>query len=769
MKAMFGICALRVRVHAVALAAALCSACLDRPLCDDCEPETTNLFTTRIPTGGVDKVDLLFMIDGSISMADKQALLKKAVPPLLARFVNPFCVDDNGVATGEPSNNGVCLNGSAEFPPLKDIHIGVISSNLGALGNDSCGTVAEGVFPDDHAWLIPRVRPAAALESYQQTGFLAWDPSGTRNNPPGTRDQGKLATDFTNMVGAVNETGCGYEASLESWYRFLVEPNPPERVEIQDGKLVALGTDTKLLEQRAQFLRPDSLVAIVMLTDENDCSLSLSPYSYLVTKTHELVRQEGEPERQVDFRMPRGTSTCAQNPDSPCCRLCWTDESGGAPPGCVPVKEDPACAAGKDRYTKEEDPGNLRCFDQKRRFGIDFLEPVDKYIRGLTQPVIRDRFGKEAPNPLFAAVPGKRSRGPDLVFLAGIVGVPWQDIATPDSLTGPGLKYMNAAELAANNRWDLILGDPANRKPPQDPHMIESVAPRTGSHPFVMNGGIAPTDHGSPRADVISGHEQGGAARDDLQYACTFELETPRDCASPTEGCDCNATDVTASRPLCQHPNGGPVGTTQYYAKAYPGVRHLQVVKGLGAQGVLASICAKNVRSADPNTDGSFGYNPALDALVTAIRLPITSQCLVRPPALDETGRLRCVVVEAALQNSCDCSRPNRTPARAEVLKTLQKDLVKDKLCGPEGCAELCACELGEHVETALEDCRKKEDPMAQSPGFCYVDPAAGLGDPNLVKDCPGSKKRLLRFVGPDTPAPGAFAYMACMGANVQK
>jgi hypothetical protein len=37
-----------------------------------------------------DKVDLLFMIDNSPSMADKQALLKDSVPILLAMMINPM-------------------------------------------------------------------------------------------------------------------------------------------------------------------------------------------------------------------------------------------------------------------------------------------------------------------------------------------------------------------------------------------------------------------------------------------------------------------------------------------------------------------------------------------------------------------------------------------------------------------------------------------------------------------------------------------------------
>src|SRR5687767_11308765 len=47
------------------------SACLDRPIGSP-PPVTTNIFVDRITQTSVDKIDLLFMIDNSISMSDKQ-------------------------------------------------------------------------------------------------------------------------------------------------------------------------------------------------------------------------------------------------------------------------------------------------------------------------------------------------------------------------------------------------------------------------------------------------------------------------------------------------------------------------------------------------------------------------------------------------------------------------------------------------------------------------------------------------------------------------
>ena len=140
------------------------------------------------------------------------------------------------------------------------------------------------------------------------------------------------------------------------------------------------------------------------------------------------------------------------------------------------IKADPECTKGN--YTKEEDEVNLRCFNQKRRFGFDLLYPTDRYVAGLSNGEVPDPAdpNKTVPNPLYTPKGDKPARDKSLVFLAGIVGVPWQDVSTEDSWTGTGLQYLNAQELADGNRWDVILGSTAT--PPTDPLMIEQVDPR---------------------------------------------------------------------------------------------------------------------------------------------------------------------------------------------------------------------------------------------------------------------------------------------------
>src|SRR5262245_18576590 len=81
------------QLGAVALAGAIASAfgCLTRPLSPS-EPTTKDIFTAVVKQQAVDKVDLLFMVDNSSSMGDKQDLLAAAVPDLVTRLLLPNCV-----------------------------------------------------------------------------------------------------------------------------------------------------------------------------------------------------------------------------------------------------------------------------------------------------------------------------------------------------------------------------------------------------------------------------------------------------------------------------------------------------------------------------------------------------------------------------------------------------------------------------------------------------------------------------------------------------
>jgi len=543
------------------------------------------------------QLDLLLVIDNSLSMAEKQALFAEAIPAVVLRLVNPPCVDAEGLTVAEPSTpDEACPDGSArEILPVDDLHVGVVSSSLGGHGGYICSPAEGSLYvpeKDDRGELIG---PLRGVTTYQDQGFLKWDPRGL-GTPPGQSDPAAFAAEVAALVAAAGDTGCGYEAPLESWYRFLVDPEPPLEVRFESNQSVRTGINTTLLEQRAAFLRPSSALAIVMLGDENDCSVIDFGPGFVVGGI------------DASTQLPRGSEPCTVDPNDPCCRSCALAEA--APPeGCTPLADDPVCQLGPLGYA--EDPRNLRCFDQKRRYGIDLLYPTERYVRALTSPtIVRDSDGAEIENPLFAG-----GRDPSLVTVVGIVGVPWQLLAAPGA-EGEPLKYRTATELHDEGLWPAIVGDVATHVPPLDPFMVESIAPRTalGASPVT---GLAPEPpEAAGAASPVNGHERTVADGSDLQFACTYPLAEPRVCeADSTAACDCKEADPNfTNNPLCQDAGSTTSVTTQYWGKAYPSLRQLEVLRALGPLAVPASICAR-VTGAD-RTDPDWGYAPAARAMI---------------------------------------------------------------------------------------------------------------------------------------------------------
>jgi hypothetical protein len=369
------------------------AGCLDRPI-GTTKPVTTNVVVQKQANTAITAIDLLLMIDNSSSMADKQNTLAAAVPQLLQQLVQPQCVDGNGAPFDPPVQAALgaekpCAQGSPEFNPVNNIHVGVVTSSLGDHGAQtwctegqlsSAGTLQP---PDvnDRGYLVGTLqRGIAALAAETQLqltdkvrlsgqGFLAW---GSDEQPhPSTDDLKTAEVVFGDMVKATAEQGCGFEAQLESWFRFLVDPVPPVLpiAAPKDNETHRTGVDDALLAQRKEFLRPNSLVAIVMLTDENDCSIRDTGVGWVGV---------------AEGSIPTGSAACADDPNDPCCYTCT---SKGPPQGCpwtCPNPPDSSLGQPAGLHdTKQQ--ANLRCWQQKRRFGWEFTYPTSRYSVALTK------------------------------------------------------------------------------------------------------------------------------------------------------------------------------------------------------------------------------------------------------------------------------------------------------------------------------------------------------------------------------------------------
>jgi hypothetical protein len=201
-----------------------------------------------------------------------------------------------------------------------------------------------------------------------------------------------VISDLQMVINFATESGCGYEAPLEAMYRFLVDPQPPVSVTRVNGVSTPGDVNQALLTQRKGFLRPDSAVAIVILSDESDCSIRDDQVGWFVG---------------ANGRMPLSTTACATNPNDACCRSCAQHEPNAPPAGCAPLNADLNCknvpvGGSYATWDAAHDSLNLRCFDQMRRFGFDLLYPVERRFEIATNTSCRIRswsVAKAGPAP----------------------------------------------------------------------------------------------------------------------------------------------------------------------------------------------------------------------------------------------------------------------------------------------------------------------------------------------------------------------------------
>lgn len=724
---------------------AVSTGCLTRPV--GTQPPTTKVnFTNTVSQQAVDKVDLLFAIDNSASMGDKQSILAEAVPDLIRGLLNPRCVDPNtGLATGgtaDPAasakDNYGCASGQPEFKPVTDMHIGVVSSSLGNFGGDVCDET--NVRSNDKGRLLnikDKKKGGGEVENAKPGNFLSWFPTAAEANKDTARHpkpanpietNAVLATDFTDLVAGVDQTGCGLEAQLESVYRFLIQPDPWDKVTVpQNASQATLGdgVDLTVLQQRADFLRPDSLVAIIMLTDEDDSSadpLAVNGQGWAFMSKN----FPGSTVARADNNgstAPRGTTACDTDPGSEACTSCAFN------------KGDAACAQNGGFYGADDDELNVRFHRMKQRYGIDPQYPVKRYVDGFTKLKVPDRAAEHvikdgviAPytstgkctNPLFASelptqpkdtaalcdLPAS-NRSPDLIFFAVVGGVPNQ------------LLHFNAEDPEAsritNEDWVKILGrDSANFDYDGiDPHMIQSVEPRP-----TLSGADLP--RGNNGTDPFHGREW-KTAKGDLQYACTFPLPVAmqRECTKDDTSCDCTPGS-TLNPPLCDS------GNKQTRAKAYPTIREFQVVRALGEQGVVASLCP--IQLDNPNAP-DYGYRPAVAAIIDRLKNALTSQCLPQPLRAAGAGaaKVPCLVL-AQLEESDSCAKYAdqglKEVENAEVLRVFREARKAESGNTSQGGVDLSKRPVCELEQTAV-------DPGATCQGeasmaWCYVERSGG-------------------------------------------
>ena len=186
-------------------------ACIDRTVAE-VAPSQTVQETVEFPVEMNRNLDLLFVIDNSRSMEAEQISLANN----FGTMIDVFETIDGG---------------------LPNIHVGVISTDMGSGGYGAdigCASTDDGALQS-----APRIDGCSP-------------PSGAYiSNVEGVANYAGTLSDTFACIARLGRNGCGFEQPLASLRKAL------------DGSV----------PQNAGFLREDALLAIVFITDEDDCSV----------------------------------------------------------------------------------------------------------------------------------------------------------------------------------------------------------------------------------------------------------------------------------------------------------------------------------------------------------------------------------------------------------------------------------------------------------------------------------------------------------------
>lgn len=211
-------------------------------------PCTVSGVVQEVRVENVDKVDLLMVVDNSMSMAQEQAKLRDQLP----RLVQVLASGDKE-AGQMAGTEGL---GVQDFPPVKDLRIGVLTTDLGVGGQSVPDCTAKG---DDGKLITTTGEPAPVGCGANGYGmgqkFVSYEPETSTDSPEQFAD--KVA-----CVALTGAGGCGFEQQLES---------PLKAVTPSTSSLTFQG-GVKGNGEANGFVRSDSLLVLMLITDEEDCS-----------------------------------------------------------------------------------------------------------------------------------------------------------------------------------------------------------------------------------------------------------------------------------------------------------------------------------------------------------------------------------------------------------------------------------------------------------------------------------------------------------------
>jgi hypothetical protein len=238
-------CALACAVHGCAISRQVGSDCGDEALCDEAALIAVTGGPGSGPTGSmpiangpkrdgfVRKLDLLFVVNDSRAAQAQHMVLAQAIPDFIAALASGDL--DGG---GEPSFRGV-----------QDLHLGVISGRMGV-----------------------GIAPASCAQSFGSEGELTIGGClGVNARFASSQSSGTLAgaADALACMVKLGAAGCFPPQPLESALKALW---PSEPALGRSGIVFADGSRGGPPENMG-FVRPDSLLVVIVVSDVDDCSV----------------------------------------------------------------------------------------------------------------------------------------------------------------------------------------------------------------------------------------------------------------------------------------------------------------------------------------------------------------------------------------------------------------------------------------------------------------------------------------------------------------
>jgi len=216
----------------------LMDAAVDAP--DDAPPVDTGPCDAGPVEPGIElSVDMLFVVDSSGSMSEEQEALAREFPRMVRIL-----------ATGDLDEDG-----EPEFEPVTDLRVGVITTELATGDIEIRGCTPSTLDGDDGVLRTHGYWWRDECDRHYPR-FLEFRADGGRSE--------RFVRDFS-CVAQVGNEGCGFEQPLEAALKALT-PSTSE-ISFLHGHGHGDG-------ENAGFVRDDAILAVVVVTDEDDCSVA---------------------------------------------------------------------------------------------------------------------------------------------------------------------------------------------------------------------------------------------------------------------------------------------------------------------------------------------------------------------------------------------------------------------------------------------------------------------------------------------------------------